>query len=200
MRKFSSFIIFLTLFSNVHAQYNGDNTAKGKFDKKNIFTGGNVSLAFYTGTFAAGIGPHIGYSITKWLDAAVAVNYNYISQNDGYNKIRQSDIGPGAFIRVFPVNFLYAQVQYEQNFIRQKEIYSTGYTNIFKANAASLLLGAGYTSGREPGENTYYYLTLMFDAMNNINSPYLDQYGRKIPVVRVGYNIALFQGGGRHRK
>ncbi|UEG48552.1 hypothetical protein LK994_07875 [Ferruginibacter lapsinanis] len=186
-------------FAQAQDEEKSAESTKG-FKKENFFTGGNIGLGFGSGTTSFGISPHFGYSINKWIDVAVSVNYNYISQRDYYevnDKLRQTTIGPGAFVRLFPVKFLFAQAQYEHNFIRQKYIPATGsYISpaVYKVESNSLLIGAGYTSGRSVGNNSYYYFSLMFDVLKDPYSPYLDTYGRVLPVVRAGYNIALFQG------
>ena len=38
------------------------------------------------------------------------------------DKLRQTVYGPGAFVRLFPVNFLFASAQYEYNLIHLKYI------------------------------------------------------------------------------
>ncbi len=177
-----------------------DEEKAGGFKKENLFTGGNVIASFYTGGTVLGVSPHFGYSITNWLDVAASLNFIYTGERDQYDyKFRQTNIGPGAFVRIFPVNFLFAQAQYEHNFQTLKIIPPGGSSYKLKEDVNSLLLGAGISSGREPGNNTYYYFSVMFDALQLKNSPYLDSYGRLIPVIRAGFNIALFQGQGRRR-
>jgi len=166
------------------------------FQKEKLFTGGDLTLAFYTGGSTLGVSPYLGYSLTKWLDAAASLNFVYQGQKDIYGyKYRQTNLGPGAFVRIFfPVNFLYL-AQYEHNFINYKIIEpGTGNSSKYKADVNSVLLGAGYSSGRSEGNNSYYYLSVMFDVAQQPNSPYVDSYRRMIPVIRAGYNIGLFQG------
>ena len=113
----------------------------------------------------------------------------------GAIKARQTNIGPGAFVRLFPIDFLYVQAQYEHNFINYKYIPQAGggtFKDKFDVN--SFLLGAGYSSGRGGGSNTYYYLSVMFDVAQLPNSPYVDSYGRLVPIIRAGFNVGLFQG------
>ena len=168
------------------------------FQKEKMFTGGDLTLSFYTGGTTLGISPYLGYSVTKWLDAAVKFNYLYQSQRDEFEtKYRQTNYGPGAFVRLFPVDFLFAQAQYEHNFISYKVIPQGGGTYKYKTDVNSLLLGAGYCSGRGEGSNSYFYLSIMFDVLQLPNSPYVDYAGRIIPVISAGYNIGLFQGGHR---
>ena len=172
----------------------------GGFKKEKLFTGGNVIASFYTGGTVLGVSPHFGYSLTNWLDAAVSLNFIYTGERDRYeNKIRQTSFGPGAFVRVFPIKSVFLQGQFEHNFQNLKVIPSGGSSYKQKVDVNSLLLGAGIASGRSPGNNTYYYFSVMFDALKLTNSPYVDSYGRLIPVIRAGFNIALFQGRNSYR-
>jgi hypothetical protein len=201
-----AFAICTVAVINVKAQDKEEK--KGGFKKENLFTGGNVALGFGSGTTSFGIGPYFGYSINKYLDVALSLNYNYISQRSYYFdiKYRQSIIGPGAFVRVFPVKFLFAQAQFEQNYITQKTLYGAGLgtpNEKFKVNASSFLIGPGYAGGREEGSPMYYYISVLFDVAKNTYSPYVDNQGRVNPIFRAGVNIALFQGNSgkdRYRK
>lgn len=200
-------LVGVTVFSvAVFAQKNEpeEEPVKG-FQKEKLFTGGDLTLAFSTGTFSGttlGISPYFGYSLTKWLDAALSMNVVYQGQKDYSGiKYRQTDFGPGAFIRVFPVNFLYLQAQYEHNFIKSKVIQpGIGTIATGKADVNSLLLGVGYSSGRYEGNNSYFYMSLMFDVAQLPNSPYVDNYGRVRPIIKAGYNIGLFQGRQRRSR
>jgi hypothetical protein len=134
------------------------------------------------------------------LDAGVSFNYIYTGEKDRYdNKFRQSSYGPGAFVRVFPIQQFFLQVQYEHNFQNLKYIPQGGSSYKIKDDVNSLLLGGGISSGKAPGNNTYYYFSVMFDALKLSNSPYVDSYGRLIPVIRAGFNIGLFQGRNSYR-
>ncbi|MBA2248648.1 MAG: hypothetical protein H0W12_00485 [Chitinophagaceae bacterium] len=207
MKKLLMFLCFITYATLLFAQDNKDDNRgekKSGFKKENLFTGGGVSASFFNGTTVLGITPHFGYSLTRWADVGFVFNLNYTSQRDYADygdKLRQTVYGPGAFVRLFPVRFLFAQAQYEYNTIHLNYIPATGgsyapaKTNL---TAGSLLLGAGYTSGRSPGNNNYYYLSVLFDVLAQPNSPYVDNLQRSIPIIKAGYNIALFQG--RHRR
>ncbi len=183
----------------------GDEKAPEKkgFKKENLFTGGSANVGFSSLSTSLGITPQFGYSLATWADAGVTLNLNYISQKDYYteDKLRQTVYGPGAFVRLFPIRFLFATAQYEYNFIHVKYIpeSSSGFSSqTNNLNASSLLVGAGYAGGRERGNNTYYFISVMWDILGDANSPYVDGLGRSIPVIRAGYNIGLFQG--RYRR
>ncbi|HEV8084652.1 MAG TPA: hypothetical protein VGP55_15705 [Chitinophagaceae bacterium] len=173
---------------------------KKGFKKEKLFTGGSVSAGFSNYATVLGITPQFGYSLTNWADAGITLNLNYTSQRDYQipgDKLRQTVYGPGAFVRLFPVKFLFASAQYEYNLIHLKYIpaNNSGYTpDKNNLNASSLLVGGGYAGGRERGNNTYYYISVSWDILGDKNSPYIDGFGRSNPIIRAGYNIGLFQG------
>ncbi|MCC6692089.1 MAG: hypothetical protein IT253_01720, partial [Chitinophagaceae bacterium] len=134
----------------------GDDDNRG-FRKDKLFTGGNLTLQFGNQVTTLGISPYFGYSITNWLDAAASLNFNYTSQRDNVvfdDKVRQTVYGPGAFVRIFPLRFLFAQAHYEFNFLKVKYIPApnSGYQKeSYSLDAHSLLVGGGYAGGREQG-------------------------------------------------
>jgi hypothetical protein len=202
MKKFILLAILFNIAICLNAQEKEEEKEKEKekgFKKENLFTGGSISLAFYNNTFLIGGSPVLGYSITNWIDGGIVINYNYTSYRD-YNfvfndKLRQTVYGGGAFIKIYPVRFLFAQGQVEHNFIRQKFIPNVGTTQTYKVDATSYLIGGGYTTGRYgAGGPPFFYLAVLFDISGNINSPYSDGYGRAIPIIRGGIQIPLFQG------
>lgn len=197
--KKAIFLLLLPLYFQAYAQEQQDNSEVKKegFPKYKLFTGGDATLGFANGSTMLGITPQFGMSVTDFMDAGVTFNLNYLSQND-YNspaKAKQTTYGPGAFVRLFPINFLFVSAQYEHNFINEK--YISGLNNIpdrtYHYEANSLLLGAGYAGGRQRGGNTYYYFSISWDVLGDKNSPYVDSYGRSIVQLRAGYNIGLFQ-------
>ncbi len=164
-----------------------------KFQKENIFIGGGIGLGLGSGSFSAGLNPEIGYTVVQWLDAGIAMNFNYNSITAEYNQglsLKSFNYGGGIFARVYPINGLFLQVLPEYNIIR------TTYKNVFtqaegdfKQEAPSLLLGIGYSS-REVGRSNFYTV-LMIDAGNNTNSPYIGSLGSKLPILRTGINFYL---------
>src|SRR5882757_4135377 len=97
--------ILLLTINGLLAQDDPGSEEKKGFKKENLFTGGSISLAFYNNTFLVGGSPVFGYSIAKWVDAGVVVNYNYTSYRDviAFNdKLRQSVYGGGVFTKLYP--------------------------------------------------------------------------------------------------
>ena len=176
---------------------------KKGFKKEKLFTGGSISISFSNQSFLIGGSPVLGYNLTRWADLGIVLNYTYTSYRDYqyYNdKLRQSVYGGGVFTRLFPVRFLFVQGQVEHNWIRLKYIPApnTGMlSEVRQVSGNSVLVGGGYTTGRDPaGGSAFGYLAVLFDISDNENSPYTDNAGRALPIIRAGINIPLFQGGG----
>jgi hypothetical protein len=189
------FIIFSTFFlcNFITAQNATPNLEQGKFKKENIFIGTGINLGIANKSFNIGINPEVGYSITKWLDAGLAFNLNYFSQNPtdySNTKYQNLSYGAGSFIRIWPVSFFHIQVQPEFNWIHstQKNM-SSSITQKYLYSAGSLLVGIGY--GSHFIGNRYSYVTLMMDVLQDKNSPYRDQFNDPIPVFKAGFGMYL---------
>ena len=186
------------------AQDNQEPEEKG-FKRENLFLGGNLTVSFSNNVTSLGINPYFGYSIYKWLDAAFSMNVEYVSERDypfPGDKIRQMLYGPGVFVRIYPIKFLFVQGQYEHNFVTQK--YFPGPNSYYipqkiNRDINSLLLGIGYASGREPDENQYYYVSVSIDVLQMPFSPYVDNYNNALPIIKAGFNFRLFAPGRRKR-
>jgi hypothetical protein len=207
-----SAILLGSVFCTTSAQ---DEEVKQKgFKKENLFTGGSITVSFYSGGTILGGTPMFGYLLAPWVDAGVVLNYTYQGSRDVYvldDKVRQHVFGPGVFTRIYPVKFLFAQAQLEHNFTNIK--YSDPYGTSLKENndANSLLVGAGIAQGRQRGSNSFFYLTILFDVLKNRYSPYVNNIYNSngelirtdvIPIFRAGINIALFsnRSGGDERE
>ena len=199
-----STILLLQLFS-VDAQ-KSDSTvhANNKFDKEKLSIGGDLTAQFYNGVTVLGINPYLSYSLYKWLDVAFDMNVSYYSQRDypdAGDKIRQIIYAPGVFTRIYPVHFLFLHAQYEHNFVTQKYIPNPTYgfaEEKYKYDVNSLLLGLGYSSDRDPDDNTFYYISIMFDVLHLPGSPYTNSYGDVTPIYKAGFNFKLFNNSSRN--
>lgn len=186
---------------------------EGGFKKENLFTGGSITLSFFNGQTLLGANPMFGYKLADWADAGLAFNFLYSGARDYLqfdDRIRQTVLGPGVFTRLYPAKFLFVQGQFERNYSTLKYIPAPGGNYLAdknKVNANSLLLGGGIAQGREKGSTTFYYISILFDVIKDINSPYVNvtynpdnpsqQRIDMTPVIRAGVNIGLFQGRNR---
>lgn len=205
-------IIVLALLSIVYVSHAQKEKSSGDkkeslFKKENLFVGGDLTLSLSSNFTVLGASPYFGYSINRFVDVAASFGYLYTSQRDFRirgDKLRQTVISPGAITRLYPVKWLFAQAQYEHNFIRQKYLpadNSLGYLqSTTRVDANSLLLGLGYAGGRDDENKSFYYFSVSWDVLKNKYSPYVDELGRTFPIIRAGYNIALFQGNNYRRR
>ncbi len=196
--------LLLTVSFSISA-FSQDDENERFFKKENFFTGGTVNASFGDLITALGISPYFGYSFNKYIDIAISTGINYQSQRDvsfvgSGDKARFTSYGPGAFVRIFPVKFLFAQGQYEFNLLRTKYIpfgSTSGGVGVekYKYDAHSFLIGGGISNGKDfPFQKSYYYFSIMWDIADATHSPYIDNLRRAVPIFRAGYNIALFQG------
>ena len=217
MKKIFVLIVISFFTVNMNAQEKktekeeetSEETPRPGFKKENLFTGGGIQLSLSSNTFIIGASPVLGYSINKWLDAGISFNFTYASSrgvySNGYSyvvsddKVRETDFGPGIFARVYPVKFLFINIQAEENFISQKRIYANSPTEKYKVSATSLLLGIGYANGRQGVGDFYYYISVLADVAGNVNSPYvgISESGKAVitPIFKAGIQVPLFQGG-----
>ena len=213
MKNILVLLFVFACFSPLFAQQSNDDKTnnygelKGGFKQENIFIGGSVNLGLGGGQLTLGASPEIGYSFNQWLDAGLGLNFIYtsIAANTIYNptstKVRQFNYGGGPFVRVYPVNFLFLQGQFEENWTRIKQkddIYSQKET----FSASSFIAGIGYTQ-RMVGRGSYY-LMVGIDLLNNPYSPYVyeNNVGQLIkePIIRGGFNFYLHPAKGAGRE
>lgn len=187
--------MFSASFSSF-AQNDNEEEKSHKFRRDNIFIGGSIGLGLGNGGFSTGANPEIGYSFSKWIDAGISTNLNYFAYRAEYNggvRQRSFNYGAGIFARFYPFRGFFLQVLPEFNRINTnfKDLNAGSIGNEYhlKREAPSLLLGIGYGS-RVIG-NTNFFTVLMIDAGTNTNSPYIDTYGAKLPVLRTGFNFYL---------
>lgn len=218
MIKFTDMKKWLTIAACLfvlHAAAQDEGEYEPGFKKQNMMVGGSLTISFGNNNTVLGASPYVGYSLTSWLDAGFIVNYvysgvrnvTYVDPNNGQyffsnDKLRQHTYGPGAFIRLFPIPQLFVQVQGEHNFISQKIKYDNGApAQKSTTSATSVLVGAGYASGRTGPRTPMYYISLLFDVAQDRNSPYVEitQYNNVnvLPILRAGVQFPLFPGRNR---
>lgn len=166
------------------------------FRKENLFIGSSLGIGFAADQFSVGVNPEVGYSLNRWLDAGIVVNFNYNSVSPDPSGVYNPDLsekefiyGGGLFARAYVLPFLFLTAQPEVNWTHDTQKYEAngGATYVYNVNAPSLLLGIGY-GHRMIGEGTFYF-ALMFDVLGNVNSPYNDIYGHPLPVLRAGFDL-----------
>ncbi len=196
MKKFITLVCLMAAgISTIAQETTEEETVKKGFKQENIFIGGSIAFGIGTGTFSVGANPEVGYSIANWLDAGISTNINYYAlraeYNSGYRQ-RSTTYGAGVFTRIYPLRGFFIQALPEYNWINTKVkdmTFAQGQEFKFKQEAPSLLLGVGY--GRRAVGGSNFFTAIMIDAGNNTSSPYIDQNGAKLPIIRTGFNFYL---------
>lgn len=203
MKKVKLFILSCIIISSVSAQRNIPPTytvpvpEKKGFNINKMFIGGSLALGFSSYSFNIGGTPEIGYSLTNWLDAGLAINLNYNSMRaDPYynNNIRQRSFnyGGGPFVRVYPMPFLFLQGQLETNWIKYNYLnVNTNQSSSLTTNSNSILAGIGYAQ-RVIGQSSFY-TAILIDLNTNIYSPYRDYNNAALPIFRAGFTFYLHE-------
>jgi hypothetical protein len=187
-KRFAFILIFVSSLQVTYAQ--DDHMPVKGFNKNRVFIGTSINLGLSNNFFNIGLNPEIGYSLTDWLDAGVVGNLNYFTQSSTFTKDKNVNYGGGGFLRIWPINFLHLQIQPEYNWISSSRTFNNGAPSTsFTNNTASVLAGIGYGS-RQVGSR-FSHFTIMIDLLQEVNSPYRDQFGDPQPVFRAGFGVYL---------
>jgi hypothetical protein len=181
-------------------RYNTDRDRDDSF-KQHFMVGGALSLSFFSGEFLIGANPYVGYALTNWLDAGVAVNFQYYSEtasaiayNNPYSNpsgsYHNTLLGGGVFARVYPLSFLFLQVQPEYNQIWQKQLGTATASYSSNYSETSLLVGGGVKFG-PPDSKSWGFLSVLFDVGGSSLSPYNGPTNQILPIFRAGYNFGF---------
>jgi hypothetical protein len=171
MRKIFTLLFLLAfLFSGLYAQEN-DSIRRNPFMKqkppksgftKKFYFGGNFN--FTIGSYTSiGVWPLIGYKATPKLSLGLQPGYEYLKYDlRAGGSFETSNYGIRAFTRYRFIPEAYGHVEYAAiNF----ETWDSD-----RVWVPFLFVGGGYT--QQIGGNTFAYVQLLFDVVNNKNSPY----------------------------
>lgn len=158
---------------------------EGGFDKSKLFFGGTLGLAFGTYTIV-NVSPQVGYRFSPLFAAGAGIGYNYYGYDDGYYNYKQSYVGMNVFARLFPIQQAFIQVQPEGNYMWYSQYTNGQNLPPYKINqfVPSLLMGGG--AAIPTGANGAITISIMYDVLQNIYSPYYHQ-----AVYGFGYNVGF---------
>jgi hypothetical protein len=104
MRKIKLIVVLFLAGTVSFAQEDSESEEPRGFQKDRLFTGGSISFGLGSNTFQIGGNPVFGYSLARWVDAGLVVNYNYASYRDvvmSNDKLRNTTYGGGAFTQFY---------------------------------------------------------------------------------------------------
>jgi len=166
---FSSFAFAQTTDSvktNDQTKTSQDNSAK----VNRWYYGGNIGFSFWNNYFYLSISPMVGYKITPQFSIGGKVGYAYSSDSSVDPTFNTSSYGGSIFsrYRVIPQFYLhgeFAYISYENAYLKPLGGYTTERNWV-----PFLLLGGGFSQMISP--NVWAYAEILFDVINDENSPY----------------------------
>jgi hypothetical protein len=170
-------------------------TTQPNLNPKPTFFGGGIILGGGSGSFQFGLNPELVKSYNQYIDLGLAINLYYASYHssslingDSY-KTNNTQLGFGGFMRAWPIEQFFVQIQPEYNWtFSNAKNYSQGTSGSSNVSAPSVLAGIGY--GKR-NENGFSYLSVMFDLVNSQQSPYRMGQLTAQPIIRAGFGVPL---------
>lgn len=170
-------------------------TTNSNLNPKPIYFGGGIVLGGGAGSFQIGLNPELIKSYTEHIDLGVAMNLYYstyrstsLITSDSY-KSTNSQFGMGAFVRAWPLQQFFVQVQPEYNWtFSNAKNFTQGTSGSSSVRAPSVLAGIGYGNR---GTNGFSYFSIMYDLVNSQQSPYNMGQLTAQPIFRAGFGIPI---------
>ncbi|NNE55390.1 MAG: hypothetical protein HKN32_05180 [Flavobacteriales bacterium] len=152
--------------------------------KDKLYFGGDVTLSVSSTVTIIGASPLVGYRITDKWSAGVGLSYYYFSTRIGTFSNSSSIYGGNVFSRLLITDNLFAQSEFHV-VNTEAVIYdpSTDTASIERLNVPMWYVGGGY---RQPlGANAFASVTILYDLIDDINSPYQN------PIFRGGFTFSF---------
>ena len=190
MRLILFLLMCTTGLTSLAQDKEASNSLEGVPFSQRLYTGGDLGFSFGNITFV-NINPIVGYRIDKKWSAGISAKYIYYRERfPEYNwEYSNSMYGGSVFTRYLIGNSFLAHAEFETVNAEVREFLSTTLTRKWVPIG---LLGAGYRQGLG---NTYLQVLVLYDAINDRNSPYRNEYlfgPTNIPLIlRAGFIIGL---------
>lgn len=164
------------------AQRPSDSTGKQPF-KDRLFFGGDIGLSFGTIT-VVGASPFVGYRITDAWSAGLGATYYYFAQNiQGFGRYSTSIYGGNVFSRYLITQEVFLHSEFQ---LINTEVYRTLSTTELSQSRRTIpqwYIGGGYR--QRVGGNTFIMLTVLYDVLDDPDSPYSN------PIFRGGVVVGM---------
>ena len=135
------------------------------------YYGGNVGFSFWNNYTYLGIYPLVGYKITPQFSVGGKIGYSYINYKDANPSYDTHNYGGSIFTRyrIIPQIYLHGEFVYfsyeRQTFNLANQQFGSERTWV-----PFLLLGGGLS--QNVGPNVWVFAEVLFDVINDDNSPY----------------------------
>ena len=189
LKSFSiTIFILLAIASNAQTIV----TNKKLMEPRPVLLGGGIVIGGGAGSFQIGLNPELLKSYNEYLDLGVAMNIYYSSINaNEWNEYRTRNLqlGLGGFVRVWPIQNFFLQIQPEYNVtMAYEKNVASGSSGTANFGAPSVLAGIGYGQHNANGMS---YFSIMFDLVNDMRSPYRMGQLSPQPIFRAGVGFPI---------
>jgi hypothetical protein len=164
-----------------------DSVPPRKFNPSKLRIGGNFGLQFGNYTYV-NISPTVGYLFLKdRMEAGAGPVFMYQSFRDPYSNYKESYAlyGGDLYARGYIWKGIFAQAQYDL-------INKESYYDEKRLNVHHLLVGGGYST--PIGGAGSFYVSLLYNVLNNDESVYQGTFGDFPLIMNIGFGIGI---GGR---
>jgi hypothetical protein len=188
---------FLFLLLSLHANSQTTIQTNNFETPRPIFFGGGIVLGGSSSSFQLGLNPELVKTYNQYIDLGAAINLYYASfksmdlTGNISSRSNNTQFGLGGFMRVWPIEQFFIQIQPEYNWtFTNAKSYTSGNTGSSNVSAPSLLTGIGY--GKR-NENGFSYFSIMFDIVNSAQSPYKMGQLTAQPIFRAGVGFPVLR-------
>jgi len=151
-----------------------------KPSEKKVYYGGYLSLSFGSYT-SIGVEPLLAYKLTPRYSVGTKLTYEYIHYKEGSYTYEESNYGFSLFTRLRVTQGLYTHFEYSS--MNYKFYDDLGQSE--RKWVPFLFLGGGLS--QPVSKNTWLNAQVLFDVLQNENSPYKDW----APFYSVGFGVGF---------
>lgn len=146
-------------------------TERSRHTQSRWYYGGNVGFSFWNDYFYLSIQPLAAYKVTPQLSIGGKIAYTYISDRRFDPTFNSSNYGGSIFTRYRFIPKFYGSAEFVYySFERITSVNLSGDRQTERVWVPYLLLGGGFST--LVGPNVWAFVEVMFDVLQDSNSPY----------------------------
>ena len=151
------------------------------------YYGGTIGFNFWGDYFYLSVNPLVGYQVSPKFSVGGKLQYAYINDQryEGL-ELTSHNYGAGLFARYRPIYQIYLHAEFDYASYENYTIYANPYRAESERNwVPFLLLGGGLV--QRVGPNAAVYVEVLFDVIQDENSPYEDWD----PIISIGGGVGF---------
>jgi hypothetical protein len=151
------------------------------------YYGGTVGFNFWGDYFYLSVNPLVGYQVSPKFSVGGKLQYAYINdQRYDPLELTSHNYGASIFTRYRPIYQIYLHAEFAYASYENYTIYANPYRAESERNwVPFLLLGGGFV--QHIGPNASVYAEVLFDVIQDENSPYEDWD----PIISIGAGVGF---------